>query len=270
MRRKFGSEYLQEEFSRLGDTVDSRTEGYLIGGASMAFRGLKDATKDIDLVVWDRATIDRLQEGLHSLGYDTVRSPREEYAEMGTQAILENEDGCRFDLFVRQVVGEVIFTPEMRDRSEPFLDTGSLAIELVSPEDIFLFKSVAGRPDDIDDMNTLVQTGLDFDTIAAEIDRQIDRRNRELFVTRIDESLGQLEDQFGVTTPLGEKVGELSRRVYEQLEVLMAFDSRTTRDDLTSSVSMSQEALDRALDRLEEKGAVERKSDRIIKQNEDI
>lgn len=58
----------------------------------------------------------------------------------------------------------------MRERSEPFLAMGPLTVRLVSNEDIFLFKLIAGRDDDIEDMNMLVQTDLDFDTVRTELE----------------------------------------------------------------------------------------------------
>jgi hypothetical protein len=51
----------------------------------------------------------------------------------------------------------------MQERSEPFLDTDRLTVWLFSNEDIFLFKLIAGRVDDTEDMNMLVQAGLDYD-----------------------------------------------------------------------------------------------------------
>lgn len=59
----------------------------------------------------------------------------------------------------------------MRARSEAFLDTDLLTVQLVSNEDICLFKTIAGRDDDIEDMNMLIQAGLDFDVVEAELDK---------------------------------------------------------------------------------------------------
>jgi len=59
----------------------------------------------------------------------------------------------------------------MQERSEPFLDTDRLTVQLVSNEDIFLFKTIAGRDDDIEDMNMLVQTGLDYLSRCGIFDR---------------------------------------------------------------------------------------------------
>ena len=57
--------------------------------------------------------------------------------------------------------------------SEPFLDTDRLTVRLVSNEDIFLFKAIAGRDGDIEDMNMLVQAGLDYDVVRDELEASI-------------------------------------------------------------------------------------------------
>ena len=49
-RRSFNKNYLQQEF----DKLDAKTQPvtlYLIGGGAMAFYGLKEATKDIDIIL---------------------------------------------------------------------------------------------------------------------------------------------------------------------------------------------------------------------------
>lgn len=263
MRRRFGTGYLRDEFDRLGAALSEPTEAYLIGGGSMAFRDLKDATKDIDLVVEDRDTLDRIRDALASREYETVRSPGDEYASLGAESILENDDGCRFDLFVRQVGGELIFSDAMRRRSERFVETGKLTVRLVSPEDIFLFKSVAGRTDDIEDLFTLVQTGLDFDAIEKEIGRQVDLLGEELFVTVINESLIDLDERFGATTPIEDAVAARTERVYRELEVLQALDRRTAVGDLSDEIDASEDELSELLDDLEEKGVVRRDGDEI-------
>jgi hypothetical protein len=98
-------------------------------------------------------------------GYEVVEEPGEEYDDLGAQRILENDDGCRIDVFNQQVVDKLVLSEGMRQRSVTHLVAGKLTVELVSAEDIFLFKTVAGRTDDIDDMFALVQTALDFDVV---------------------------------------------------------------------------------------------------------
>lgn len=77
-------------------------------------------------------------------------------------------------MFNRQVANKLIFSDGIQQRSKEYLTSDELTIQLTALEDIFLFKTVAKRPDDIDDMNTLVQTSLDFEAIEREIETQIE------------------------------------------------------------------------------------------------
>jgi hypothetical protein len=90
----------------------------------------------------------------------------------------------------------------MKERGEMLMESGNLTVKMTSPEDTFLFKSVAGRSTDIDDMNTLVQTGLDFDIIKEEVERQAHLLDKERFITYITESLGELQEKQGVRSYL--------------------------------------------------------------------
>ncbi len=136
-------------------------------------------------------------------------------------------------------------------------------VELVSPEDIFLFKAVAGRVDDIEDMFSLMQTGLDFDIVEAELAAQIELLEQELFVTYVNEALTDLTEQHNVRTPLHDSVAEITERVYEELEVLHALDEPKSIPTLRQELDYSTAELQDILSRLKEKGAVEGTDDRI-------
>lgn len=73
------------------------------------------------------------------LGYTEVQALGPDYQALGATSCVENDDGCRLDIFNQQVANKLILTDEMDERSEPFLRTGSLTVRLVSTEDIFLF-----------------------------------------------------------------------------------------------------------------------------------
>jgi len=100
MRRRFDSEYIKSELREIGRQLDTDLTVYLIGGGAMSFRDLKETTKDIDLIVTDGDDLRILQAVLLERGYDIVRDPSEEYDELGAQRILENDDGCRIDIFI--------------------------------------------------------------------------------------------------------------------------------------------------------------------------
>ncbi|WP_117595649.1 DUF6036 family nucleotidyltransferase [Haloprofundus halophilus] len=256
MRARFDSSYIRSELERIGQQLDNPLTVSLIGGGSMAFRGLKETTKDIDLIVSSGDDLSQLQAVLLELGYDIVREPDEEYEELGAQRILENDDGCRIDVFNQQVIGKLILSPGIRERSERYLDPGNLVVELVSPEDIFLFKAVAGRVDDIEDMFSLMQTGLEFDVVEAELETQVELLDQELFVTYVNEALTDLTEQHNVTTPLHDPVAEITERVYEELEVLYALDDPKSVADLQQELDWPAADVQEIVRRLEEKDAV--------------
>ena len=267
MRARFDSAYIRSELERIGQQLDNPLTVFLIGGGSMAFRGLKETTKDIDLIVSSGDDLSQLQAVLLELGYDIVREPDEEYEVLGAQRILENDDGCRIDIFNQQVIGKLILSPGIRERSERYLDPGNLVVELVSPEDIFLFKAVAGRVDDIEDMFSLMQAGLEFDVVEAELETQVELLQQELFVTYVNEALTDLTEQHNVTTPLHDPVAETTERVYEELEVLHALDEPKSVADLQQELDWSVADVQEIVRRLEEKdtvavtdGCVERRS----------
>lgn len=270
MRARFDSSYIRSELERIGQQLDDPLTVYLIGGGAMAFRGLKDTTKDIDLIVASGDDLKQLQAVLLKLGYGLVQDPAAEYEELGAQRILENEAGCRIDIFNQQVIDKLVLSAGIRQRSERYSDPGQLAVELVSPEDMFLFKAVAGRVDDIEDMYALVQTGLDFDTVEAELDDQIDRLDQELFVTYVNEALTELTARHNVTTPLHDRVAEITARVYEELEVLQALDEPQSMAGLQQELDRPATEIRAIVRRLEEKDAVTTTNGRLTRRSTTI
>lgn len=241
-RPQFDATYIEAELQELGATLHTEVTAFLIGGGAMAFRGLKDTTKDIDLVVTTETAFDRLLAALDDRGYEEVSELNETYQQLGARLCVENDEGCRIDVFHRQVANKLIFSDGMRQRSETHLTTNQLSIRLTALEDIFLFKSVAKRPDDIDDMNTLVQTSLDFEAIESEIAAQIELLDGKQFTTHIRESLDTLYDQYEVQTPLEGVVDAYYAQYMDELEVRLA---------LSETEPMSVEAIvdKRGLDR---------------------
>ncbi|SFR91025.1 hypothetical protein SAMN05216559_0868 [Halomicrobium zhouii] len=154
------------------------------------------------------------------------------------------------------MIDKLVLSEGIRQRSERYLDPGDLVVELVSPEDIFLFKAVAGRVDDVEDMFSLMQTGLDFDVVEAELAAQIELLEQELFVTYVSEALSDLTERHNVTTPLHDPVAEITERVYQELEVLHVLDEPKSMSTLQQDLDYATTQLQEIVSRLEEKGAV--------------
>ena len=88
----------------------------------MAFYGLKVATKDIDIILTNQEDLNSLQTALSSIGYKEpnpiiITRP---YNEMQTSAILENQDGFRWDLFLNKVCGKLTLSRDA-EQSKPTL-----------------------------------------------------------------------------------------------------------------------------------------------------
>jgi len=263
MRPTFGREYIENEFQRIAEELSNPLTVYLIGGGAMSLRDLKGATKDIDLVVADGDTYGHLWAVLMDLGYAEVQSLDADYRALGATSCVENDDGCRLDIFNQQVANKLVLTDGMQERSEPFLDTDRLTVRLVSNEDIFLFKAIAGRHDDIEDMNMLVQAGLDYGVVQDELEVQIERLGDDQFATFANEALIELEEQYGVTTPVEARVQELTNRYYWGLEVLQALDEPMTVDELVANLGLEPDVVRNRLTYLEKFDRVRQNGDTI-------
>jgi len=258
-RPQFDATYIKAELQELGAALHAEVTAFLIGGGAMAFRGLKDTTKDIDLVVTTEAEFDRLLAGLDAQGYEEVSELDETYQRLGARVCVENDDGCRIDVFNRQVADKLIFSNGMRQRSEGSLTFNDLSVKSTALEDIFLFKTVAKRPEDIDDMNTLVQTSLDFETIEDEIAAQIELLTGKRFTTHIRESLDTLYEQYEVQTPLEDAVNEYYAEYMNELEIrlVLSADEPMSVEAIAGERDLGRDHVKKQLEQLEAYGYVE-------------
>lgn len=253
-RARFGREYIEDELRKIGEQLRTSVDAYLIGGGAMSLRNLKDTTKDIDLVVVSDEGFGRLMGALGDLGYEEVTDLGEEYDRLGARHCVRNSEGCQFDVFHRQIAEKLYFSDGMVDRSDEYLSTPTLSVGLVAEEDVFLFKSVAGRTDDIGDMATLVQTGLDFGAIEREIDTQVDLLGGERFVTIVAGSLDQLDETEGVQTPLDDVVPRYYERYMDGLELRQQLDEETPTpvDELADALGLTTAEVERRFEYLEQ------------------
>lgn len=258
-RPQFDIEYIQSELRDIGTALQTEVAVFLIGGGAMAFRGLKDTTKDIDLVATTETAFNRLLGGLDDHGYEEVSDIDETYQQLGARVCVENPDGCRIDVFNRQVANKLIFSDAMRQRSEEHLTSNEFTVHLTALEDIFLFKTVAKRPDDIDDMNTLVQTGLDFSVVEEEIATQVELLGGKQFTTHIRESLDELYEQYEIQTPLEDVIDEYYAQYMNELEVrlVLSEDEPMSIEAIAGERNLNRDHVVEQLQQLEAFGYIE-------------
>ncbi|MCW4006264.1 MAG: hypothetical protein NWF04_06700 [Candidatus Bathyarchaeota archaeon] len=140
----------------------------------MAFFGLKAATKDIDIILTGKDALNSLQTALKVTGYhepNPVQITRA-YNKMQTSAILENQDGFRWDLFLNKVCNALTLSSNMKSRAPPLYKGSRLKVFLASKEDLFLFKGITAREADLDDLRILAQSGLSWEIVSQECKSQ--------------------------------------------------------------------------------------------------
>jgi hypothetical protein len=264
-----GADSIRKQFSELAELLDSELTVYLIGGGALTLNDLKNATKDIDLIVRERVELNRLYQVLTAAGYEPEEELSAEYDELGAAFILQ-KDLRRFDVFHEQVAGVIRLTQSMVDRSRHLFDEGNLTVRAVSLNDIFLFKAVANREDDVDDMIQIAQTGIDEDIIVEEIHTQLELLGRDEFIGAMKHKLERLRDQ-GYDFDIHNDINVLHDRVQDGQAVSNAIDALQEHeydDDLYTGVPESaiqrrvgDETASSGIEWLEQIGAIERASD---------
>jgi len=202
-RRSFDRNYLQGEFDKLEAALRKSCTFYLIGGGAMSFYGVKDATKDIDIILSEQEALDPIKTALETLGY---REPNplvitRPYNEMQTSFILENNDGFRWDVFLIKVCGKLTLSAEMQNRATSLYHGKTLQIYVTSKEDLFFFKSVTNRDDDLDDTAKLAQSGLNWSIIHKECRLQSEISGR-VWEGALYQNLRDLKEKYGIETSL--------------------------------------------------------------------
>ncbi|ELZ42945.1 hypothetical protein C463_10085 [Halorubrum californiense DSM 19288] len=233
----FESTAIRRQFSELADLISDDLTVYLIGGGALTLEGLKNATKDIDLIVRKESELKQLWSVLTAAGYEPQGDLAEAYDELEAAFILE-KDRRRFDVFHRQVAGVIHLSDAMISRSQHLFDERGLSVQTVSLDDIFLFKAVANREDDVEDMVRIAQGGIDDDVIVTEIMTQLDLLGSDDFIGAMKQKLDRLEDQ-GFVFDIHREVGELYERSQHGTEVRNAVISLREHeydDDLYSGV----------------------------------
>jgi hypothetical protein len=85
--------------------------------------------------------------------------------------MLSKED-FRIDIFCRVVCSRFRLTKTMAGRATKILSLGKLEVFVCSKEDVFIFKSLTDRPQDMEDSVGLIRTGMDWDAVYNEIIEQ--------------------------------------------------------------------------------------------------
>ena len=183
-------EEINELFEQLGQVLEQRVEALLIGGAVMLELGLKDATKDIDVVCRSEEDKERLLAAAKALGFEIV-GPEKRHERLGVKR-LAVKGGRNLDIFAERISYDFDLSEAMWQRATRIRSFGSLVIRDASLEDIFIMKLIANRPGDAPDCSNLVIAGLDFDAVYREIEaqyRKAGEAKEKIWINYIEEGI---------------------------------------------------------------------------------
>lgn len=261
-RRKHPEERLRKSLEELGSSLGEEADAYLIGGANLILRNIKDSTKDIDIVLEDRECFDKVTEALKDLGYREELDIGRAYEDLEPRGILEREGSPRWDIFVGQVAGSLVLTEGMLDRSELFMEEGGLRLHLLSSTDIFLFKAVTDREGDLEDAALLARReAIDWKGLFEEL-REQERLTGKYPSFAVLDTLDLLYERYDMEVPVRRRLASYCLKN----ALLLALDEPKTIKELRAELDFPEHQIYNKLGKLEEEGRIE--VDRTGKLNE--
>lgn len=252
-RGKHPEESLLDGLDEVGAVLEERVDAYLLGGANLILRGLKDSTKDIDVILSDRDALWRLVEALQERGYEERQDLESAYEEMAPSVVLERGGFPRWDVFVGVVADALHLTDEMKTRSEDERSFGDLHVHLLSLTDIFVFKAVTDREGDLEDAALIARRGaVAWQQVLDEVKRQDDRTDTYFSFAVLD-TLDLLADRYGIEAPIRDRLASYCL----ENALLLTLDEPKTIEDLREELAFPDHLIYNKLRTLEDEGAIE-------------
>jgi len=157
----------QDIFNLIGTNLKKKIKCFVIGGSAMLYYKLKDATKDIDIVLLNENDRQYILKLMKNLGY-TERNPKIFYINKKNVPILLQREQNRFDLFTRTIIN-LKFSDGMVDRARLVYDYANLTVNVASPEDIIILKCATDRAGDrLDATNIIKNTNTNYSILLEE------------------------------------------------------------------------------------------------------
>lgn len=262
LRRKHPRERLTDCLESAGGLLEEKMDVYLIGGANLILRGLKDSTKDIDVILRDKDDFDRLLEALKKQGYEEKLELERLYEEFEPRSVLERKGSPRWDIFVESVAGYIQLTEDMRVRSEPTVESENLKLHLLAPTDIFLFKAITDREGDLEDIVLLTRLEeIDWEELFREIKEQEYLTGKYLSFPVLD-TLDILSEMYDIDVPIRNRLASYCL----ENALLLTLEEPGTIKDLREELDFPEHQIYNKLRKLEDEGRV--RVDRSGKLNE--
>jgi len=147
----FKKKSLEEFFEKVGKIAKIPVTLYLIGGGNMSIRNMKQSTKDVDVVLLSQEESSAFKDAVQQIGYAVDNELFQEAVYRDAVIVFKDNEGSRIDVFLKIVCNQLQLSDGMISRSKEHKTYSNLKVMLVSSEDIFLFKSITDRKQDIND-----------------------------------------------------------------------------------------------------------------------
>lgn len=155
-------------FKLISRTIHRDITGYAFGGTAMMFSGLKDETKDVDLLFEKPEDRQEFIRAIKSMGFaestpsgiyipEKLRNPH--------APLMYKREDARFDLFLEKIF-KTILSPNMKENvfaMHEYKEAHTLRIKVFRTEIIVLLKAITDRDRDFEDILTIVKKDSHFD-----------------------------------------------------------------------------------------------------------
>lgn len=255
-------ESLRTGLEQLGETLDTEVDAYLLGGGNLILRGVKDSTKDLDIVVDSNEALLKLGETLRELDYEERTDLEAAYKELDPAVVFEKDGSPRYDIFVEVVAGKLQLTEQMKHGVDRTIEHGNLHLHLLSLTDIFLFKSITEREGDLEDAALITrQTSLDWKQMLEEIERQ-DELTGQYFSFAVLDTLDILKQREDIDPPIHQQLVSYCL----EKALIVSLEEPKTIEDLRNELDFPDHQIYNKLRKLENQNLIE--VDRTGKLNE--
>lgn len=252
-REKHPEDSLLTGIETIGDALPEPVDTYLLGGGNLILRGLKDSTKDIDLVVDSTDEFTVLVDALQSHGFSERTDIEHAYEELDPSIILAKDGFPNWDIFVEEVAGKLHLTDAMKNRVDATHRFGNMALHLLSVTDIFLFKSVTEREGDLEDAALIARQGnVDWEALFDEVQRQEELTDQYFSFDLLD-TLDIIEKRDAIQAPIQQR---LVSYCLENALLLTLEEPKTIRD-LRDELDFPDHQIYNKLRKLEEDGQID-------------
>lgn len=200
-----GFEEQIELLELVGKELEEETECYAIGGTALLFLGLKNSTKDVDLVFDEKEKRKRMKSALEKIGFKEREKKtgfkiykRSEAIKI--EPVLLEGHGSRFDLFLNDIISFEL-SPAMKESVEEKHEFGDLKVYVISPEYIITLKCATDRKGDrLDAKDIIENVNVDWKKIIEEVQWQTEK-GRKIFSVFLYDFLVELREDFEVDIP---------------------------------------------------------------------